>query len=273
MVVMDGLALHECSQPLLKVDDLPWQLVGDLHDKTSTFTHAFDVIKQVDPFQVDFILKLIQDKTKLPSPFHFKTDLGHAEIQYVLVDADDGTKTLIKHVFIGANRPRMLISKLRSAAVGEVYTLDISKFNARRLVPQTVQYLLQGLPGAGLFKKFLQAQEIKNKLVSEAQIDEAFDYIEENAPLGSVSNEAMRWIAKEKNNPASPIFLWPEGKIEKAIHNLASGKSLCKLNTTYPLSLFDFKNWVLQEVLAPCVHGNFQHSILFAGISGIGSQG
>ena len=189
------------------------------------------------------------------------------EIQYVLADADDGTKTLIKHVFIGANRPRMLISKLGSAAVGEVYTLDISKFHARRLVPQTVQYLIQGLPGAGLFKKFLQAQEIKKELVPEAQVDEAFDYIEENAPLGSVSNGAMRWITKEKNNPASPIFLW-----QKAI-NLASGKSLSKLNTTYPLSLVDFKNWVLQEVLAPCAHGSFQHSILFAGISGIGSEG
>ena len=109
--------------------------------------------------------------------------------------------------------------------------------------------------------------------MSEAQVDEAFDYIEVNDPLGSVSNEAMRWIAKEKNNPANPIFLWQEGKIEKAIHNLASGKSFCKFNTTYSLSLVDFKNWVLQEVLAPCVHGSFQCSILFAGISGISSQG
>ena len=153
LVAMDVLTFHECFQPLFKVDEFPWQLVGDLHDKTNTFTHAFDVIKQVDPFQLDFILKLTQDKTKLPSPFHFRTDLGHVEIQYVLVDADDGTKTLINHVFIGVNRPRMLISKRASAPFG-VYTLNISKFHARSLVPQTVQYF-QGLPEVVLLKKFL----------------------------------------------------------------------------------------------------------------------
>ena len=234
-MVSDELMLRECTEARFMFTDLPIQPATDAQDKTTTFTHAFDVIKNVDHVDLTEVLKLVQGKDPLPSPFHFKDDMGTLEIQYIMVDEDDGSKTLIKHVYVGANRPRVLTSKMVEASVGEVFSLDISKFKARRLVPQTVQYLLHGLRGVGLFRKVLQTPELpKKELVSEAQVDLAFDHIEENAPLGSSNNEAMRWITKEKNNPESPIFSWPEGKIEKAIHNLQSAKSLAKSTPSTP---------------------------------------
>ena len=116
----------------------------------------------------------------------------------------------------------------------------------------------------------LHATEIKKEVLPQAQVDDAFDYIEEKAPLGNGHNEALRWIIKEKNDPQSPLFHWQQCQIEKAVHNLANAKTLSKINDIYPLSLRDFKNWVLLEVMAPCLRHSLQHSILFAGMSGIG---
>ena len=159
------------------------------------------------------------------------------------------------------------------AAIGEVYCLDIAKLQARRLVPLIMQHLLQCTNGVGIFKKVIQTTEVKKEIQSQAQIDDAFAYIEENAPLGSGHNESFRWVVKEKNNPQSPVFRWQQGQIEKAIQNIANAKALSKVNTVYPLSLKDFKNWVLLEVMAPCLQHSLQHSILFAGVSGIGPGG
>ena len=130
--------------------------------------------------------------------------------------------------------------------------------------------MLIGLGGSCLLKFKLERPDLKKENLTAAQVDHAFDYIQENAPLAVGNNQVMRWIFKEKNNPESPVYTWPESKLEKAIHNLMTGKALCKINDTYPLCLKDFKNWVVQQVVVPCIKASIQHCIVFAGVSGIG---
>ena len=270
LVAMDQYFIHNNPEGSISINDFPIVPVGDIHDKTQSFTHAFDIIRDVGSISMEDMLQIILEGKQLPPPFSFKNPIGNVDIQYILTNEGDGTRNLVKHLFVGVNKPRMLTSKLIDAAMGEVFCLDISKFQARRLVPLTMQYLLQQTSGIGIFKKIIQTTEVKKEIQSQAQVDEAFDYIEENAPLGSGHNESFRWVVKEKNNPQSPVFHWQQGQIEKAIQNIANAKALSKVNTVYPLSLKDFKNWVLLEVMVPCLQHSLQHSILFAGVSGIG---
>ena len=212
---------------------------------------------------------------RLPEPLAFKEPVSQVDIQYVHIHEDDGSNTLVKHIYVGSSKVRKLTSQLVSASHGPIYCLDVSKITARRLTPQIVQYLLIGLGGIGLYKFELQLPEVKNlkALCSDAQIDNAYDYIQENAPMSSCNNAILRWITKQKNNPESPVFTWAPVQIEKAITNLIHGKALCQVLVTYPLSLVDFKNWVVQDVLIPCIGYSLQHCIFFAGVSGIGPTG
>ena len=210
---------------------------------------------------MDVIHKQLMEGKVLDPPFGFKNHLGPIDNQYILTTESDGTHNLVKHLFIGVNKPRMLTSKLHESAIGNVYCLDCSKFKARRLIPQTMQHLLQGTRGIGIFKKVLNVTKVKKEVLPQAQVDDALDYIEEKAPLGNGHKEALRWIIQEKNDPQSPLFHWQQAQFEKAVHNLANAKNLSKIND---------KNWVLLEVTAPRLRYSLQHSILFAGVSGIG---
>ena len=78
-----------------------------------------------------------------------------------MMDEPNGSHTLVKHMFVGTNQPRMLTTKLLEVSHGKVYCLDIAKFKARRLVPQSVQWLLHGLGGVGLFRKAFVMPEHK----------------------------------------------------------------------------------------------------------------
>ena len=270
IVVHDHHVLREGQVKLHELGELPILAAEQATDKTQSFTHAIEVIENVHTIPIQTAYEVLLEGRSLPAPYAFKEPLPTLEVQYVMMDEPDGSHTLVKHMFVGTNRPRMLTSKLLEVCHGKVYCLDIGKFNARRLVPQSVQWLLHGLGGVGLFRKSIVVPEHKKELQSDAQIDEAFDYIEENAPLGVSTNEVFRWVLKEKNNPESPVFSWSEARIEKAISNLLQGKSLCKVNTSYPLTLKDFKNWVLLDVMVDCVKHSLQHSLMFAGVSGIG---
>ena len=58
--------------------------------------------------------------------------------------------------------------------------------------------------------------------------------------------------------------------MKEACHNLASGKVLAQTCTTYPISLYELKNWLLLGVVGPCLRSCLAHGILFLGATGIG---
>ena len=126
------------------------------------------------------------------------------------------------------------------------------------------------LGGVCVVRRLLTTVHTDKKLFTEAQIDAGFDFIEDNAPMKSSNNAHIRWIMKQKNNPESPRFEWPENKIKEAVHNLQSGTSLAKVINNYPLTLFDMKNWVLTSLLRPCLRTAMHKSTILASMSGIG---
>ena len=118
------------------ITDLPIHLAITMQDKTQNFTHAFDVVKNVGALPMDVRHQQLMEGKALDPPFGLKHNLGPIDIQYLLATEPDGTRNLVKHLFIGMNKPRMLTSKLREAAIGEAYCLDCSKFKARRIIPK-----------------------------------------------------------------------------------------------------------------------------------------
>ena len=225
------------------------------------------LIKDVDIPDLDALTNLIVNGGKLPPPRGFKVKLQPCTVQYVFIRESTGHYTVVKHMHFNI---RANIQQVKDSVYGDGFGLNMNKIPARRNSPLLIQQMLQGLGGTFVHKRIIVESNTDRKLMSEAQIDAAFDYIDEHAPLKSSNNAHIRWVLKQKNDPQSPLFDWPENRIKEAIHNLQSGTSLTKNIINYPLTLFDLKNWVLLSILKPCLKTAMHKSILFAGVSGIG---
>ena len=110
----------------------------------------------------------------------------------------------------------------------------------------------------------------KGPLRSAKEIDAAFDFIRDHGPLGSADNQNLRWTEKQRNDPQSPLYQYPAATIEKALHNLSSGKALAGAVAGYPITLKDVHNWVLTDVVEPLINSASQFSVIFLGPAGIG---
>eukprot|EP00971_Amphidinium_carterae_P229043 4543345-Amphidinium_carterae.1 len=66
---------------------------------------------------------------------------------------------------------------------------------------------------------------------TDEEIDEGFDYIAANAPLSMTDNAHLKWIEKQKNNMASPIYDCKESLVEKAINNLMNDRALAPIGS------------------------------------------
>ena len=257
---------NECTKDYV-LANLPLQPLADMPCATNVCTQAFDVIKDVDIPDLDAVTNLIVNGGKLPPPLGFKVKLQPGTVQYVFIRESTGHYTVVKHMHFNI---RANIQQVKDSVYGDGFGLNMNKIPARRNSPLLIQQMLQGLGGTFVHKRIIVESSTDRKLMSEAQIDAAFDYIEEHAPLKSSNNAHIRWVLKQKNDPQSPLFDWPENRIKEAIHNLQSGTSLAKNIINYPLTLFDLKNWVLLSILKPCLKTAMHKSILFAGVSGIG---
>ena len=178
-----------------------------------------------------------------------------------------GVYTVIKHAHF---KNRANIGLLLPCLHGEGFGVDSAKISSMRHTPPIMQYMIMHLGGMCVVKRTLEEPNGEKKLMSHEQIDAGYDYIQDSAPLSTSNNQHLRWIAKQKNTPTSPIFSWSESKIEKAIDNHRQGKSLATIISDYPLSLYDIKTWILTQAIAPCLSSCMQKSIFLAGVSGIG---
>ena len=125
--------------------------------------------------------------------------------------------------------------------------------------------MLGHLGGFCLVANTLNAAEVEKKLLTEAEIDAGYDYIEQNAPLSVTNNTLARWIMKQKNSPESPVFGWLETKIREAANDIITGKSLAKLVEDYPLTLKQLRNWVSIDIVAPCIKASKEKAIYLVG--------
>ena len=215
---------NECTKDYV-LANLPLQPLADMPCATNVCTQAFDVIKDVDIPDLNAVTNLIVNGGKLPPPLGFKVKLQPGTVQYVFIRESTGHYTVVKHMHFNI---RANIQQVKDSVYGDGFGLNMNKIPARRNSPLLIQQMLQGLGGTFVHKRIIVESSTDRKLMSEAQIDAAFDYIEEHAPLKSSNNAHIRWVLKQKNDPQSPLFDWPENRIKEAIHNLQSGTSLAK---------------------------------------------
>ena len=95
LVVLDHYFVHNNPGGNVSINDFPIVPVGDIHDKTQSFTHAFDIIRDVGDLSMEATLQIISDGKELPPPFSFKNPLGKVDIQCILTNESDGTHNFL----------------------------------------------------------------------------------------------------------------------------------------------------------------------------------
>eukprot|EP00971_Amphidinium_carterae_P302288 6006507-Amphidinium_carterae.1 len=60
------------------------------------------------------------------------------------------------------------------------------------------------------------------------------------------------------------------GRIEKALAQKFAQKAVSKPVVGYPLTLKSLRNWVLKDIVGPCLVEARQHATLFVGETGLG---
>ena len=244
-------------------DDLPIRKITD-DRKGNSYTHLFEVVDNIRTADPEGLLQGVVSGEDIPMEFQIPdmTYVGNMNVQQFLVPKGDNLYRLIKHYHFS---PRVYFSKFATTAAGDPYALHGENLQAKRILPQMIQHFLVHLGGYGITNRTLQTPEVEKKLMSTAEIDAGFDYVQENAPMTTSNNELARWIMKQKNMPESPIFSWSSAQIERAANNLISDKSLSRMVSVYPLSFKDVKNWVLTDILPTCLKHCQEKAIFFAG--------
>ena len=98
-----------------------------------------------------------------------------------------------------------------------------------------------------------------------------FQHINSKAKhLGIADNQQYLWVLQNIRDPTSPIFGWPEGKVEKACNNLARAKSQTDYDTFYPLCLMDLKRVFFTKILPLVVPYLGSFGLLIVGAAGKG---
>ena len=72
--------------------------------------------------------------------------------------------------------------------------------------------------------------------------------------------------------PESPIHGWDKALVRQSLSNYAAGAATAPDtdSNSYPLTLVDFKPWILQEVAVPCLRSCAEKGIFLQGLSGVG---
>ena len=254
------------DQPnLFEFSDLPLEKLA-VHPKTTHYVQIVEVNRDLTtPPDMKAFHDAVRDGREIPAPFCLSGPLTEHTMQCVVTHVD-GRLSLIRHFIFKIRTNHTMI---RAAMPGTIYILDCNKVTSRRHIGFILQHMMEGLAGEGCyFRELVPIQ--KGPLRSTAEIDAVFDFIRDHGPLGSADNQNLRWIEKQRNDPQSPLFQYHAPTIEKALHNLSSGKALAGAVASYPVTLKDAKNWVIQGLVIPLLTTAAQFSTILIGPAGIG---
>ena len=135
-------------------------------------------------------------------------------------------------------------------------------------------YLFQRMHGMQyLYDTFactqVAAEKGADKLKSEDDVDEGYDFIESECPKTTEKSARNRWMTKELNLSTGPIFGWTIPCVKEAITNMSAEGSLATTTRYYPFCYDDVAPW-LQKVLDTVIPSLATNSILFIGKAGMG---
>ncbi|CAK0893438.1 unnamed protein product [Prorocentrum cordatum] len=164
----------------------------------------------------------------LPPPFGFKTaPQHHMTLQICILDAPDGTKTIIKHCVI-PNKAKTAV--FASMAFGSVKKLC---FQHPKVGVKVWQYAFERFGGKQC-RAFFLSPDVKTATkvnefyeLSDEDINAGFEYILKNAPRSTAELKQLVWQTKALRKGA-PLYGWPVPLVAKALSGLAAEGALAK---------------------------------------------
>ena len=81
------------------------------------------------------------------------------------------------------------------------------------------------------------AEKGANKLKSEDDVNEGYDFIESECPKTTENSARNRWMMKDFNESTGPIFGWTIPCVKEAITNMSAEGSLATTTRYYPFAM------------------------------------
>ena len=108
------------------------------------------------------------------------------------------------------------------------------------------------------------------KVKTNEEQDQGFAFVRDFSPRSNNRNQVVEWTERHTSADDSPIFGLDWQMVEKILRNYAAGAAVAPEISTYPLTLADFKPWVLRDLVYPCLRTCTEKDIIMHGLSGIG---
>ena len=272
-----GQKATSCKLELVKTEegaftfkDLPFRPAPAAAPSTAHVTHAIEVIRGIEQEpDCNRILEALKRGPAPRGPFFVSNTMPKHKRQYLVTrDDQDDTKWMIIKYFHFT--PRGSLNYILDATLSDIFILDMEAFRGARTIPNTLMYMFSNMAGNLIRNNRLCKSSRTGTNPDAAVIKAGFEHIRLHCPLTNTENQALMWIEIERNNPTSPIHGWREALVEKAMRNLKHAKGLAHTITSYPITLADFKTWVIQSVIIPILTDLRKTSVMLIGVSAIG---
>ena len=255
---------------LLQIHDNP---LVNMFDVISNHSRDID-FAQLEKAFVD--ANSISNFSQLPEPFGFKGELPKGtKMQIFIYPRRDGGHHIIKHFVCTLKcKPKIF----NSGVYGQAYVYNWRSTDAK-VGKKIIQYTLENLGGRqykifDLVSYTTPAKSAQSRFEDkdDEEIDKGFDFIQSDAPRSTTEMAHLRWMTKNLKNPASPIFQWPSGLVEKALGNLARDGALAKKEYDWPIPLTStyYHSWLLDMLEE--IWDFDQSALLLVGHAGVGKS-
>ena len=102
------------------------------------------------------------------------------------------------------------------------------------------------------------------------QLRDGIAYINMKAPLANAQNEQYLWILLNVRDEDSPIYGWPEGKVQRACTHLVQNKVQAAAIFFFPLLLMDMKATIWEQLVPLLFPWLMDHGLIILGVPNIG---
>ena len=199
-------------------------------------------------------------------------DVPINDYQVAVLKKSETEHTIYKMVSFQGRTHR---SRVEAAIGPEVYVVDMNFIPALNRLHPILQRMFEALGGDQLRSRQVRinpsARAVK-KVKPDAEREAGFEFIREHGPRSNNQNQFIEWTEKYTSAPESPIHGWDKALVRQSLSNYAAGAATAPDtdSNSYPLTLVDFKPWILQEVAVPCLGSCAEKGIFLQGLSGVG---
>ena len=275
-VVDVEMTLRMALPSLITFEELPLKPI----ESTATTHFTFVVAKaegvvnlDVETQLPDLLIKLQNGKVHEAGPcLGLWSDTKLADYQIAVIPSGDEppTYTVVKMISFPGRVHR---TKIASTVHSDLFIGDMSLVPSINRFHTSMQSLFTELGGHQIVTKEVVAKpgaRTGRKIKSNEEQDNGFAFIRDFGPRSNNRNQFVEWTERHISADDSPIFGWDRTMVEKSLRNYAAGAAVAPETSTYPLTLADFKPWVLRDLVYPCLRTCTEKGIIMHGLSGIG---